>query len=524
MRRTVRRLGASLLVAAATLLMLEGALSVASQPLLLRRLSQLRGGGDSADLRPLSDEERRRAAAENPGIWRAHVDPRVGYVLRTYSDLAIHEGKIRSDGLGLRQRPLPPPAREPFRIAVMGASIPFGYGLSDDETLAARLEAALVAVRGPDSQPVICRTVAMGRWNTLNAVSFLRDHMHDLRPDLVLFMPYRNDLSDTDAVDEAGHRRAAPDPAQPDPWLSVRSDDASLRERLVLSLMGTGRLEPGGRLVGPDALVGDLTAESSRRYDDNAARILRLRADLAARGARLAYLLYQEDPHAFHLLARLQASAPDLEVIPLLSEVPVEFQLEGDPHPNAATVAVLAGWVARELIERGLVQGGPGPLPGAAPRAYEERRAQRRSVAEIEALSRQAHAEALAALQPAIEFGSGRGVRQIYGGIGLGGTCGPRFAAVLARRGPALQVELAALRERPDLYPLDIEVFAGGAALGRLTLQAGATARARLPLPPGDGPLEVRLSAADWIVGTFTEFGAPETAAYRPVRLACGED
>ena len=35
-------------------------------------------GADANIARPLTDEERRRAAAENPGIWRAHPDPRVG--------------------------------------------------------------------------------------------------------------------------------------------------------------------------------------------------------------------------------------------------------------------------------------------------------------------------------------------------------------------------------------------------------------------------------------------------------------
>jgi hypothetical protein len=521
----VRRALASLLIAVVTLLSLEGALALAGRPSLLLSLPRLWSTAPDADAhRPLSDEERRRAAAENPGIWRAHADPRVGYVLRARSELEVYGGRIRSDGLGLRQRPdaATPGGPEPLRIAVMGASIPFGYGLHDDQTLAHRLELLLTAARGPQARPVLCRTVAMGRWNVRNAVAFLHDHMAELRPDLVLFMPYENDLSDTDAVDEAGHRRAAPDPAARDPWLSVRADDLSALEHRTLALMRAGRLQTGLRELGPDALTADLSPESTRRYDENAAALLGLRAGLAARGARLAYLLYAENPHAFHMLRRLLAAAPDLPVIPLLVDVPAELTLGDDPHPSADTVAVLAGWVARELLEAGLVEGGPGPLPPPAPAAYEEQRAPRRDAAEIEALSRAAQADALALLQPVIDFTTARGLRQVYGGIGPGGTCGPRLAALLARRGGALVVELLPLAERPDLYPLEIAVEVDGARLGVITLAAGAASHGRFPLPPGDAPaLEVRLVAPDWIVGNFAAFEASETAAFRPVRLAC---
>src|SRR5262245_57323580 len=123
-RRRKRRLLAALLVAAVTLLAFEGAVSAAGRGSFLRSLPRLWNGGADADAgRPLSDEERRRAAAENPGIWRAHPDPRVGYVLRSRSDLAVGEGTIRSDGLGLRQRAGPPMPSDALRVAVLGASI-----------------------------------------------------------------------------------------------------------------------------------------------------------------------------------------------------------------------------------------------------------------------------------------------------------------------------------------------------------------------------------------------------------------
>lgn len=516
----MRRLLLAPLLAAATLLALEGALSLARRPSLVHSLPRLWSAtAPDAAWRPLSEEERRRAAAENPGIWRAHPDPRVGYALRTRSELAVREGQIRSDGLGLRRRP-GEPREGALRIAVMGASIPFGYGLDDDEVLAHRLELALDAARGPGARPVLCRTVAMGRWNVRNAVSFLLDHLPDLRPDLVLFMPFENELSDTDQVDETGHRRAAPDPSSPDPWLSVRADDLSALTRRLQDARGRGLVETEFGQIGPDALTADISPESTRRYDENAALLLRLRDELSARGARLAYLIYDESPHAWHMLRRLLAAAPDLPVIPLLEETPAAFSLGYDPHPSARTIEVFAGWIAQDLLDRGLLDAGLGhPLP-AAPPEYAALRAGPRGREEIVALSRAAREEALRALQPAIDFRDGRGIRQLFGGVSTLATSGPRLLALLARRA-TLVVELAPLAERPDLYPLRVQVLADGAPLGELLLTADGPASGRFPLPPGGPCVEVKLAAEDWVVSVFGDWEVAEAAAYRPLRLAC---
>ncbi len=516
----MRRLLLAPLLAAATLLALEGALSLAGRPSLLLGLPRLWGGAALDEAwRPLSEEERRRAAAENPGIWRAHPDPRVGYVLRARSELAVREGQILSDGLGLRRRP-GEPREGALRIAVLGASIPFGYGLDDDEVLAHRLELLLDAARGPGARPVLCRTVAMGRWNVRNAVSFLLDHLPDLRPDLVLFMPFENDLSDTDQVDESGHRRAAPDPASPDPWLSVRADDLSALTRRLQDARERGLVATGFGDIGPDALTSDLSPESTRRYDENAALLLRLRDELAARGARLAWLTYHEVPHTWHMLRRLLAAAPDLPVIPLLQRVPPEFSLGYDPHPSARTIDVLAGWVAQDLLRAGLVDPGLArPLP-ATPPEYAALRAPARGPEEVEALSRAAREDALRTLQPVIDFRDGRGIGQLFGGVSTLATSGPRLLALLARRA-TLVVELAPLSERPDLYPLRVQVLADGAPLGELLLTADGPASARFPLPPGGPCVEVKLAAEDWIVSVIGDWEVAEAAAYRPLRLAC---
>src|SRR5262249_10216748 len=154
---------------------------------------------------------------------------------------------------------------------------------SDEDTIANRLEELLERTRGPLARPVVCRTVAMARWNHRNAVQFVLDHLDELRPDLAVYLPFMNDLSDT--LIEGGDPEPYPDPASPDPWLPVRSHvTARLLAHLIASRDGgLAGLDAGD--FGPDALTSDLSPESSRRYDEDVASIARLSEVLAARGA-----------------------------------------------------------------------------------------------------------------------------------------------------------------------------------------------------------------------------------------------
>jgi hypothetical protein len=306
-------------------------------------------------------------------IYAPHEDARVGYVLQPERDLAIYDGRIRSDALGLRSRPGPPPPDDAQRIVVLGDSVAFGFGVNDDECLAARLEARLAELRGPGERPVACRTVAIPSWNQRAAAAFLLDHWDELRPDIVLDLPIANDVYDLDGVRATGERRAWPDPAAADPWLTV-----SVRYQMS-GMVGRFLSGRGGELtardLGPDVVLGDLCAESRRRHDDNAESIVRLDALLAARGCRLALVWNTIGDYTWSLTSRLAVRDPELPSIPLLRVARPEFSLGHDPHPNALTLDVWARWLAAELVERGWVTRGEGRALPAVPGEYEEARA-----------------------------------------------------------------------------------------------------------------------------------------------------
>ncbi|HTE05439.1 MAG TPA: hypothetical protein VK824_04515, partial [Planctomycetota bacterium] len=199
------RLGLALAALAATLLAVEGVASALAGRLLLTPLVRARLASPPAATDVFAQRSEAPgparpgpgAAAPAEGVYRVHPDPLVGYTLRLSRQLAVFDAPVHSDALGLRTTPGPPPAPDAPRVAILGDSVAFGYGLRGEETIAARLGVLLGASRGPGEPPVACRTVAMPGWNHANAVHFLLDHLDALAPDIVVYVPVGNDLLDT---------------------------------------------------------------------------------------------------------------------------------------------------------------------------------------------------------------------------------------------------------------------------------------------------------------------------------------
>jgi hypothetical protein len=532
--RRMARLGAKVMLAAlagaAIVLVAEGAVSLATNRSLARRLSD-DGGGAGLDrlprtvpsAAPPSDDDRRQAALTNPGLYRVHRDPLVGYVLKADADLQILDGRIHSDHLGLRSQPGPAAPPDALRLVVLGDSVAFGYGLDDDQTLAQQLEDQLDAVRGPGLPPVAGRTVAMPGWNHRNAVHCLLDHLDELDPDVVVYLPVGNDLIDGDGIWESGHRRSAPDIASHDPWLQVgvRTVWPFLQPVIDEAAAGGDAAEIGARL-GPGLLNSDLPLESRRRFDENAASIELLARTLEARGGRLLLVSYVESEYAVHLLRHLHERGLELPVLRLFKDFPKELGLADDPHPNAQAVGAMASWIAGELLERGWVERGAGqPLPAVGP-AYEALRSAPQTIEALVAASDSQREATARRLRPALDFSTFEGIYQVYGTLNDDASVAMRLLVALAPAGSQVRVRIAPLEGRPDLYPLEVGVEIDGQRAGTLTLTADGPAEGAWPVPPradAAAPLEVRLMPARWVI--VPQGGSTTLASFRPLRIAC---
>jgi hypothetical protein len=508
-----RRLLLAVIAAVVALLLIEGGLS------LLAGRSLRHGGRERpspAAPAPLPPTDEQRRAGLSSLAFATHEDPLVRYTLWPDSEVVFAGAAAHIDASGQRVRPGPPPPENALRLVVLGDSVAFGYGLSDEQTLAAQLESLLAASRGTEARPLACFTVAAPSWNHRSALACLRDHWDTLRPDIVVYVPVANDLSDASDLSVGGAQRLAPDPSAPDPWLLVsRSQLAAVEARLSPAWN-----EPE---LGPVALEGDFSPESSRRYDENAASIVALQDLCAARGSRLLVIHSELFDYPWHLGRRLQALRPELELLFLERFVPQDFQLEGDLHPNAETVHQRALAVARRLLELGYVdRGADVPLPEIS-EAFAAVLSRPGDRDQFEARDAKARSEALARLRPAVDLRTGEGLHQVFGGLNIDGSVRMHLLAVLAATGETLDVRLAPLPGRPDALPLAVQVDLDGERLGSLELSAEG-ARARLPLPAAVArsgrPIEVRLRPASWVV--IKDFGRSEVASCYLVRLDAG--
>jgi hypothetical protein len=397
--------------------------------------------------------------------------------------------------------------------------VAFGFGVADDQTLAAHLQEALAAVRGPDQPPVVCRTMATPSWNHFSEAAFLLDHWDVVHPDVVVFVPCKNDLFDLDSMYENGHRRIIADANSANPWLTVSMG-------IDMNVFGPRVADKAGRTIayremGAYALDADLSPESARRYDENANTIVQLRNAVRERGARMVVAWTNDSDYDWHLSTRLDALVPDLESVGFVNSLPDGGTLGYDPHPSPAALTAFGTWLAADLLDRGWVgRGANAPLPEVPP-AYRQVHTPWAAPEDRSRRAKTAREIALKLLQTEIDFHTGRGIRQVYGGLNRDLTARTRMLVLLGPGGDSLQLELAPIEGRPDEYPLHVAVEVDGQPLGEVIVPAEGSIRAVLPLPSGrpEHPIEVALLPETTVL--MPSPAHAHLASFLPVRIAC---
>ena len=108
-------------------------------------------------------------------------------------DSAEFEVTVRTNALGLRGRRVSSPKDEgTYRIVMLGDSFVFGFGVEDDETLAAQLEATL----GTRHEGIEVLNAGVPGWSTDQYYLFLRTRLDEITPDLVMLGLLDNDPGD----------------------------------------------------------------------------------------------------------------------------------------------------------------------------------------------------------------------------------------------------------------------------------------------------------------------------------------
>jgi hypothetical protein len=248
----------------------------------------------------------------------------------------------RSNALGFRDERAAAPAPGERRVAIIGDSFSFGYGVAFEETFGARIDASLAGAA--------VQNFALPGYGIDQMWLTERKHVLALRPALLIVAFISDDFSRSLTshrylmhlnkpafeLDGGALRMQSPE-RRPPAWRAYLANHSYL-------WAGVRHLV---RLAGHHYPVG-------RWWDLNRALLDRIRADAEAAEARVLFVyLFTRKPRPFPGLARyMRATSADFVD---LGSPPRMLTFPGDGHPNAEGHRYIADgileWIRREMPE-----------------------------------------------------------------------------------------------------------------------------------------------------------------------------
>ena len=129
---------------------------------------------------------------ESSKLWLDYVsDPLLVFRLPPHTRKTYQGVMISTNALGFRDREIERKQDGELRILLLGDSITFGYGVSDEETYGRKLESILTSELGRKVRTV---NAGMGGFNTVQEAAFLENQAAAIDPDVVSLLYLPNDI------------------------------------------------------------------------------------------------------------------------------------------------------------------------------------------------------------------------------------------------------------------------------------------------------------------------------------------
>lgn len=310
----------------------------------------------------------RRAAANLSALLQPSEEDAFGVELRRGLDLRFRGAHVVTDADGCRVRveapdhlPGLPPDATPLRVAVVGASTTFGYGVREEQTWPERLVPFL---ESQWRRPVTLRNFSVPSWNAEQQAAGFAQRVLPWRPEFVLWHYDHRDAFPR--IDDTS--TAEPPPEYGDNALgsaALKLVLRSLRRRELAEQLAAGRdgtrSEEGYFTAGPDHarhLQALRQAQQVAQLCSVPILLVIFDADLARAEAGRHHF---EQLHA-PLVPQLQAAG--FRVLDLFPAFQAQMERQGwpdlkpfwrttvppDPHPNTAGHEFIADAVARQLL------------------------------------------------------------------------------------------------------------------------------------------------------------------------------
>jgi hypothetical protein len=159
--------------------------------------------GSIADLRKaMTDEgdsspsplESDAAKTSLRALVRSNSDDKIIYTLKPNLDITFMRARVKTNSCGMRspERPVEKP-KDTYRIALLGDSFAFGWGVEQEETFAQVLENTLNRVAGQKKRVEVLNFGVPG-YSTFQEVALFEEIGLDFNPDAVLVYFVQNDF------------------------------------------------------------------------------------------------------------------------------------------------------------------------------------------------------------------------------------------------------------------------------------------------------------------------------------------
>jgi lysophospholipase L1-like esterase len=239
------------------------------------------------------------------GLVRASSSPDLVYELKADLDCRFKGVRVRTNSHGMRGREFSAAkAADVIRIAGLGDSVMFGWGVAEEDTYLRVLGQRLGPAASGGRQVEVLNFAVPG-YNTAMEVAAFRDKVLDFSPDLVVIHFVHNDLGLPQFMIEA-----------PNPW--------SLRQLWLVDLIRNGwrGVQRRGRQWHQSRELEHLSAEDRRRVQDAYAHLA--------------------GPEAFRAAMASLAQLAEADSIPV---VLVLLQTDGEPYAEASATADRYGFL-----------------------------------------------------------------------------------------------------------------------------------------------------------------------------------
>lgn len=295
----------------------------------------------------------------------AAPNPEMTFMLQPNKDFVTLGVPFRTNEFGFRDDPVKPKTPDIFRILIVGDSVTFGTGVTNEETFPNVLE-KMLASRVRPGQSVDVINAGISAYNIRNIRGQMQEFIPRIQPNLVIYVFVENDLDDS-VSPGSNNYLAAYDPLKPveDPYVGDDFAGMWMIKRQSMEKQGLFSMIKGLFdnqfeeicLLPPPLILGD-HPEPTRRWEKFIREFETMKSLCDTAGSGFVVYSFALRNHSEPILKRVEDicqahQVPEASTLPIFeySEYADTYSLGYDPHCNPQGHVKMADRLLSFLVE-----------------------------------------------------------------------------------------------------------------------------------------------------------------------------